>query len=205
MSSAQPLLGAILAGGKSRRFGSPKAQALVDGASMIERVRNALQGVLPDPVLIADPAAEHLPRDLPVHGDLRPGLGPVGGIHTALHLARERERTGAVCVACDMPFLSSDLLRGLIARAERSAADVVASERSTGVGFEPLCAYYSVSCLSDIERFIDSGGRSLMGLLESLQVEPLPLEDLRRWGDPGFLLFNVNTPGDHRRAQSRFD
>lgn len=203
MVSAEPLpLGAILAGGQSRRFGSPKAAALVDGAPMIERVRKALEVVLPDLVVIADPGDDHLPRDLPVKEDLRPGLGPVGGIHTALHRARDRECAGAVCVACDMPFLSADLLRGLVARARRSSADAVASERPAGGGLEPLCAYYAVRCLPRVENYIDTGGRSLLGLLEILTVEALPLEELRRFGDPGLLLFNVNTPADHRRART---
>lgn len=201
--SAEPLpLGAILAGGQSRRFGSPKAGALVDGAPMIERVRQALEAVLPDLVVIADPGDEHLPRGLPAIGDLRPGLGPVGGIHTALHRARDRERPGAVCVACDMPFLSAGLLRELIARAMRSSADTVASERPAGSGLEPLCAYYAVRCLPRIECYTESGGRSLVGLLETLRVEALPLEELRRFGDPGLLLLNVNTPADHRRART---
>lgn len=200
--STEPLpLGAILAGGKSRRFGSSKAGALVDGAPMIERVRKALDVVLTDLVLIADPGGEDLPPDIPVTADLRPGLGPIGGIHTALHRSKDRERPGAVCVACDMPFLSADLMRELIARAKRSSADAVASERPAGRGLEPLCAYYAVRCLPRVENYIEGGGRSLLGLLATLRVEALPLEEVRRFGDPGLLLFNVNTPADHRRAR----
>lgn len=201
MSAEQLPLGAILAGGKSRRFGSPKSRALVDGIPMIERVREALAAVLPDLVLIADPGGEDLPPDIPVTADLRPGLGPVGGIHTALHRAKERERPGAVCVACDMPFLSADLLRELIARSRRSNADSVASERPTGRGLEPLCAYYAARCLPSVENYIEGGGRSLLGLLETLTVKPLSVEELRRFGEPALLLFNVNTPADHRRAR----
>jgi molybdopterin-guanine dinucleotide biosynthesis protein A len=193
-------LGAILAGGASRRFGSPKALARVGGRTIVARVRDALAEAGLDAVLIASESWRFDDLRLPTRGDRLPGLGALAGVETALRWAMEDGRNGALCVACDMPFISPPLLREIAARALEGDADAIVPESGGRRGFEPLCAWYSVDCLPAIERALASGDRSLRALVDAARAERIPLMDVRRCGDPDVIFLNVNTPGDLRRA-----
>jgi molybdopterin-guanine dinucleotide biosynthesis protein B/molybdopterin-guanine dinucleotide biosynthesis protein len=191
--------GAILAGGESRRFGAPKALATVGGVRIVDRVREALAGVVPDLILIANDAALFAPLALPLRADARPGLGALGGIYTALLWAREAGRAGALAVACDMPFLAPPLLARLLA--ERVGADVVAPESGGRRGIEPLAAYYATGCIPAIERALERGERQIVGFHGEVRVKRIPLEEVRAYGEPELLFLNVNTPAEHERAE----
>ncbi|HEU0079440.1 MAG TPA: hypothetical protein VFQ76_17420, partial [Longimicrobiaceae bacterium] len=65
----------------------------------------------------------------------------------------------------------------------------------------PLCAFYSVRCLAEAERMLESGERRLVELLERVRTARVPLEEVRRWGAPEVMFLNVNTPADHARAE----
>jgi FdhD protein len=105
-----PPFGAILAGGESRRFGSPKALAPVGGVRIIDRVVGVLGRVVPDLVLLANEPELFEDLRLPTRPDVRPGLGALGGLHTGLIWARDEGRPGILAVACDMPFPCEPLL-----------------------------------------------------------------------------------------------
>lgn len=195
----RPPFGAILAGGKSRRYGSPKALATVGGVRIIDRVRMALLQVTPDLILIANDAAPYADLGLPTRPDSVPGLGALGGIHTALLWAREEARPGVVAIACDMPFVAPSLL-GRIA-AEAGDADVVAPESGGKRGVEPLCAYYGVGCIPAIEAEIARGERRIVGFYADVRVRPIPLDEVRVYGEPEVLFLNVNTPDEKLLAE----
>src|SRR5690606_14588328 len=133
-----------------------KALAAVGGVRIIDRVIRALRAVTPDIVLITNDPDVFAPVGLAMRADARPGLGALGGIHTALLWAREASRPGVLAVACDMPFLGPRLLARLVEGAARGA-DVVVPESDGPRGVEPLCAYYSTRCIAAIERRIERG------------------------------------------------
>jgi len=102
-------LGALLAGGQSRRFGSDKALAMLDGARLIDRALAALAAEC-DAVVVCgrDLVGVRSVADRP-----GPGLGPLGGLNAALHLARDEGFAGVLTSACDIPVLPEGLLAQL--------------------------------------------------------------------------------------------
>lgn len=192
--------GAILAGGTNSRFGAPKALARVGGERIIDRVVHALQGATPDLVLLANEPELFTDLGLPARPDARPGLGALGGLHTALHWAREAGRPGVLAVACDMPFLSAPLLARIVDLALAGDADVVAPESGGRRGIEPLCAYYGTRCVDAIEARLDRGDRRIIGFHDDVRVLRIPQSDVQRFGSPATLFLNVNTQEDRERA-----
>jgi molybdenum cofactor guanylyltransferase len=186
-------LAAILAGGRSRRFGAPKALAELEGRPLLQWVREAVAEVIPDPVLITNDAEAFRAFGLPTRGDAVPGAGPLGGIHSALQWAAELGRPGALCVACDTPFLAPALLRRLIDRFTGSDADMVAPESTGPLGVEPLCAIYRTGCLAEVTRRLEAGEHALGGLVAALATLRLPLAEVRSLADPETVFHNVNT------------
>ena len=112
------LLGAILAGGRSRRFGSDKAAAAVDGVAMLDRVARVLA--------IECEAVVVIGRDWPglarVEDRPRPGLGPLGGLAGALAYARDHGFDAVLSSACDVPALPPGLA-ALLGPADALLAD----------------------------------------------------------------------------------
>jgi molybdopterin-guanine dinucleotide biosynthesis protein A len=198
MGNGESFLGAILAGGESRRFGAPKALAEVGGRRIVERVRDALAEAGAEVVVIANDASLFADLGLERRADDVAEMGPLVGIVAAVRWAAERGRAGALCVACDMPFLSAALLRRV---AERARPVIVVPESRGRRGVEPLCAWYPVECLVEAERMIAEGSWALHPLLECFPAERVPLAEVERFGDPEIVFLNVNTPADHELAQ----
>jgi molybdopterin-guanine dinucleotide biosynthesis protein A len=105
------LLGAILAGGQSRRFGRDKALVEWRGRTLIEHVADALATSVETLVVCGRTSA---PRGLRVVPDRpAPGLGPLGGVCGALQFAREHGMTHVITVPCDAPVIPCELLEAL--------------------------------------------------------------------------------------------
>jgi molybdopterin-guanine dinucleotide biosynthesis protein A len=188
---------AILAGGGATRFGGkPKGLEVVGGERILDRlVRTMIQSLGEPPLLVANaPDARTWRPDLRVTPDLRPGLGSLGGIYTAVAGAP----APVVCVAWDMPFVSPALVRALADGLTRH--DAVLPESDGRRGVEPLCAAYGPGCLDPIAERLDAGDLRAIAFHPRISVGILPLAEVRAYGDPAFLFFNVNTADDLARA-----
>jgi molybdopterin-guanine dinucleotide biosynthesis protein A len=191
---------ALLAGGANRRYaGQPKALEAVGGEPIAVRAIRALREAAGRVVLVANEFDTYRALGLEMRSDLRPGLGALGGIHTAVCWAEEAGYLGALVAACDMPFLSAQLLRELVRDA--GGDEVVAPESESRRGLEPLCAWYGSGCREAIEAALDRGDRHVISIFGDVPVRTLPLDELARFGDPELMFLNVNTPEDRERAE----
>jgi len=191
--------GAILAGGEAKRLGgAPKGLLEVGGRRILDRLVDAFQEALGSlPLLVANaPEAAGWRPDLRVVADVRPGMGSLGGLHTAVVEAP----APVVCVAWDMPFVPP----GLIARLAAGLADADVCIPASGGrrGLEPLCAGYGPGCAPAMAAALDRGDLRAIAFHEAVRVRVIPEGELRRiaGGDPGRLWFNVNTAEDLRQA-----
>jgi molybdenum cofactor guanylyltransferase len=207
---------AILAGGQATRFGGCDKSALVVEGETIRARQLAVLAQVADDIMIVGCVARRLqPSDveglqpsgvrsvqpddadgttaLPVRTmpDRVPGLGPLGGLHTALS---ETRGDALVIVAGDMPFVSAPFLAHLLALT--SEGDAVVPR--TGRGYHPLCAAYTRACLEPIARRLADGRLKMIGLFEDVHVRTVTTAEMRVFGDPDTLVANVNTPGEYR-------
>ena len=192
------ITGAILAGGRSTRYGGlPKGLELVRGVRIIDRVRAALEPVVDELLLIAndDEAGDWLPG-VRCDRDVLRDVGSVAGIHAALvHAA-----SPVIVVAWDMPFVPTDLLAEL--RDAGRDSDAAVPESDSRRGLEPLCAYYAPKCVSAIERRIAAGDRRVIAFYDDVRVKRVNAETVARFGDPALLFMNVNTPEERILAEA---
>lgn len=150
--------GAVTAGGRSSRFGSDKALALLDGRTLLERACASLQGC-PTRLLIAPPGRYTLPAHLgrwDTHADLRPGEGPLAGLESALTHAPP----GWVAfTGVDLPWLTPEYWHALSAAVTPGRLSVQATD---GQGRpQPLGALYHTDLLPHVSTLLDSGERRL--------------------------------------------
>src|SRR3546814_13961187 len=93
------LLGAVLAGGRSSRFGSDKALAMLDGRTLLDHAAAAL-GAHVETVVIC---GRHVPGMTGLADRPAADMGPLGGLNAALHQDRKSVGEGkSVSVRVDL-------------------------------------------------------------------------------------------------------
>ncbi len=131
---------------------------------------------------------------IPIQPDLRPGNGPLGGIHAALSTARSER---VFVTACDFPFLHARLIKGLARHSEYHDAVMPHNEH----GPIPVCAFYSLKCLPSIETSISHGKLKATEFLKQVDVFLMSGEGLSELDPDGSALTNLNDPEDYERAR----
>jgi molybdopterin-guanine dinucleotide biosynthesis protein A len=165
-------LGAILAGGKSSRFGSDKAFAELRGATLIEHARAALAGQC-DAVIVVG-------RDGGIPDWPAPGLGPLGGIAAALNHALVHGHGQVLTCGVDSVGLPADL------RARLSPAPAFVASQPV-IGLWPAGAAAALAT-----RLSGSGSHSIRAFAADLAASAVELD-----GD----LANINTRADLARLE----
>jgi molybdenum cofactor guanylyltransferase len=188
----EDVLGAILAGGRSTRLERPKATAPLGGRPLLEYPLRALESAGLETVLVAKRDTLLPPDAAPLWEEPDEPVHPLLGVVTALEQADGR---AVLACACDLPFLPP----GLVARIAGDRAHLVVPR--TGERLHPLFARYTNGLLPALRKALGSEEplhETVLGL------EPVILDerDLRHFGDPARLLFNVNTPDDLERAEA---
>jgi molybdopterin-guanine dinucleotide biosynthesis protein A len=115
-----PCTVAILAGGRSRRFGSDKALARLDGRTLLDIVLGRFRGRFPELLLVVD-QLDRFPvaPDVRVVADRFTDCGPLGAVHAALE---EAAHPLVACCTVDAPFVEPPLLARLASALDGGAA-----------------------------------------------------------------------------------
>jgi molybdopterin-guanine dinucleotide biosynthesis protein A len=190
MDPFSDITGVILAGGKSSRFGSNKALAMVDGKPLIQHVADLMSSLFPECILITNTPAEYEFLSVPMTHDRYQDSGPLAGIHAAL-LKISTPR--AFVVACDMPNLSPELIQYICNINEQEYEVIIPSPEK---GQEPLFGIYHKKSLEVIESYLQQKDFKIISVLEDLQVRQVSEQEiLSITGDLGCFK-NINRPTD---------
>jgi molybdopterin-guanine dinucleotide biosynthesis protein A len=160
-------IGILLAGGMSRRFGSPKAFAKINDKFFYEHVWHALDVSCDDVVIVTrDELMPRFPEQLDVIIDLPSlsGLGPLVGIYTAM---TERPANQYLVLPCDMPFIGQKETAALIQLAE--GHDVTAVR--TSEEHLPLFSIWNHRVKKDLMREILNKQLSVMKFLDQVETK----------------------------------
>jgi len=192
------ITGVILAGGKSSRFGINKAFSEINGSRLIDIVAGLLTSIFTRTVLITNSPEEYSYLGLPIRKDLIRGLGPIGGILTGLEDISDE---AGFFIACDMPFVSEDLIRYIVS--VRGEFDAVVPKIDWKI--EPLHALYRKSCLPVIRELIASGVYQTIKAFDRLNVRYLNEAEIKA-NDPQMRsFFNVNRPEELVNTLNRIE
>jgi len=189
MSLYTDVSGVILVGGKSTRYGRNKALVKIGGIPLIERVTHVLQPLFKNVVLITNTPKTYAHLNLPMYQDIIKGLGPLGGIYTALKSISEE---AGFFVACDMPTLNPDLIAYMVELWKDH--DVVAPKITWKI--EALHALYRKSCLPPIEKLIKNGQYQVIRFFDLVSVRYVDENEIKRFDPSLRSFFNINLPED---------
>ena len=158
----------MLAGGRSSRFGSDKAKAVLDGRALADHARALLLPYVEHAVIAGRNGAI---SDLPSLD-----LGPLGGIAGALGYAASYGFTSVLTIACDMPWLPEGLLAALAKQSPAYCPDA------------PVLGHWETRSFGALIAHIEtSPRRSVRGWAKAIGAVPIPASAP---------IPNVNTPQD---------
>jgi molybdopterin-guanine dinucleotide biosynthesis protein A len=189
-----PLKGLLLAGGHSKRMQRDKATLDYGGQGALERTLAMLAPLVTEAFVSIRADQANDPRRA-VHAclaDRIPDLGPIGGIHAALHADPQ---AAWLVLAIDLPFLDVATLQQLISsRVPQKLATAFLGSHDGKP--EPLCAIFEPTARLALNAWIDAGQRCPRAFLAQHDAQLLTLANPRA-------LDNINTGEEYAEAQSR--
>ncbi len=189
------ITGVIQAGGRSVRMGGrPKALLELGGRRIIDRVADVVRAVADDVLIVTNTPELYASLGLPMVPYSFPDHGSLGGIYSWLRAA---SGDAAFTVACDMPFLMTEVARLVTTRA--GLADVVVPR--VGEQWETLHACYAKACLPPIEARLRAGRLKIVGFYDEVRVLTIAAEEVARYRAPEIVFMNVNTPEELEAAR----
>ncbi len=176
------ILGAVLAGGQSSRFGSDKALAQWGGRSLLSRAVETLSG-LSDAVVIVGRESGEETGDTPCIPDWpKADMGPLGGIAGALSHAATHHFTSVITCGVDSAELPKNL------------AELLA-EPPAYLESQPVIGHWKSDAASTVQAILQSEGRhSMIALAQATNARAVKLADIPA---------NINTPADLAAVEKR--
>lgn len=155
--------GCIIAGGRSGRFGADKSVHEFNGKPMVSHVYDAVKPVLDDVFIAANDPEKFAFLGLPVVPDIISGIGPLGGMYTALETF---DIDRVFVFPCDMPYINTGLIRFMCSI--EPVYDIVVPR--IGEWYQPLHAVYSHRCGNAIKESISRGDYRMNGFYAGLNI-----------------------------------
>ena len=165
------ILGVVLAGGQSTRFGSDKALAELGGRTLLSRAYDTLSGFCEFVVVAGrDKGPGHVIPDWP-HG----GMGPLGGIAAGLRLAQDENYEAVLTCGVDSVQLPENLLE-------------ILSPAPAYLEDQPVVGLWPAGAAPTVERILESDGRhSMLAFAEAVAARAVKTKSKSA---------NINTPAD---------
>lgn len=186
----------IIAGGQSKRFGSPKAMAELNGRPLLFHVHERLAQQSLAPIAIntnVGVADEAFKADFDILRDeAYAGCGPLAGLLSAFKFAIALRASIVATVPVDTPFLPLNMLEKLLAAGAPSIAESCGRKH-------PICGLWPICLQTKLIHFLESGQRSVLSWVDECQARSVDFER-QRCIDP---FMNINTP-EHLRKAERF-
>ena len=204
MSSTAPVVGILLAGGKSSRMGGgDKCLRPLGGRPILAHIIERLKPQVSDMIINANEDASRFAGfGLPVVSDSITGYaGPLAGVHAGLAWIKRRRPDSAygVTVATDTPFFPADLVPRFLAEVRDPPALLVARSAE---GVHPVIALWPIALAADIEDALKHGLHKVGGFTEQHGAIEVPFPPARIGGAEIDPFFNINRPEDLAAAEA---
>jgi len=189
--------GIILAGGKSSRMGTDKGLQEFCGKPLISYAIQVLSELC-STIVISTSSGEYQSFGYKTVADEFPGIGPMGGIYSALRQSKTEKN---LVLSCDLPFVSVGLLSFII---ENSGGFDVSVPWEGKRHYEPLCAFYRLSAQDKMAEFIRKGNYKLPDFFEETRINKLIIDKNLNFYHEN-LFMNINSKHDLNTAKKLMD
>lgn len=193
------ILGIVLAGGRSSRFGTNKAEAMLCGKSLLDRVCERAAPQVQTLLINRNDDGNHgKSRRFETLPDAFPGEGPLAGVLAGLARARDEGYAVVATFPCDTPLLPRDTVASLYGGLTASHADICVAKHNAAEQF--AVALWRVSCAPVLLNAFSDGLRSIRSAQDVFSTVAVEFPSLGE-GPDGNAFFNINTTSDFAHAE----
>ena len=195
------ILGTVLAGGKSQRFGEDKSQVKLDGKVLIDYILNEISDEFKEILIVSNNKIKFKNSDnISIIGDLKKDQGPLGGVLSAMKWIKEKKKDykWISTFPVDTPFFKKEILQNFLREInlEESNLFFIKSNNTR----HNIFGIWSIDLMEKLEEDLNNGERKVEVWANKVGVKVINMEF--RNEDP---FFNINTKDDLEKAKEKIN
>ena len=191
------ILGTVLAGGKSQRFGEDKSQVKLDGKLLIDHILNEIINEFKEILIVSNNQINFKHSDkISMVSDLKKDQGPLGGVLSAMKWVKEsnKDYKWISTFPVDTPFFKKEILQNFLSEInlEEGKLFFIKSNNTR----HNIFGVWSIDLMDKLEEDLNNGERKVESWANSVGVKVIDMEFLNE--DP---FFNINSKEDLEKAK----
>ena len=192
------ILGTVLAGGKSQRFGEDKSQVKLNGKLLIDYILSEIIDEFKEILIVSNNQIKYKNyKNISLINDLKKDQGPLGGVLSAMKWAKEKndKYKWISTFPVDTPFFKKDILQKFLSEidSEESKLFFIKSNNTR----HNIFGIWSIDLMKKLEHDLNEGQRKVEVWANSVGVKVINMEFINK--DP---FFNINTKEDLEKANN---
>ena len=195
------ILGTVLAGGKSQRFGEDKSQVKLDGKLLIDFILSEIVDEFKEILIVTNnQIAFQKSKKISTIKDFKKGQGPLGGVLSAMKWAKEKNSNykWISTFPVDTPFFKKKILKKFLSEIniEESKLFFIKSNNTR----HNIFGMWSIDLMKKLEEDLNKGHKKVETWANSIGVKIINMEFM--YEDP---FFNINTKDDLEIAKKKIE
>ena len=195
------ILGTVLAGGKSQRFGEDKSQVKLNGKLLIDYILSEIIDEFKEILIVSNNQIKYKNyKNISLINDLKKDQGPLGGVLSAMKWAKEKndKYKWISTFPVDTPFFKKDILQKFLSEidSEESKLFFIKSNNTR----HNIFGIWSIDLMKKLEHDLNEGQRKVEVWANSVGVKLINMEFINK--DP---FFNINTKEDLEKAKEKIN
>lgn len=193
------ILGTVLAGGKSQRFGEDKSQVKLGDKLLIDYILSEVIEEFKEILVVSNSLIDFRKSEkITVIEDIKKNLGPLGGVLTAMKWIKDNNKDykWISTFPADTPFFKRSILQKFLQdiQPEESKLFFIKSNNTR----HNIFGIWSIDLIDKLEEDLNKGERKVELWANSIGVKTINIEFQNE--DP---FFNINTKEDLEKAKDR--
>jgi len=193
------ILGTVLAGGKSQRFGEDKSKVKLNGTLLIDYILSQIIDEFKEILVVSNNKIYFKNSEkISIIEDFEKGQGPLGGVLSAMKWVKKKNKDykWISTFPADTPFFKKEILQKFFKKIkiEESRLFFIKSNNIR----HNIFGLWSIDLLGELEEDLKKGDRKVELWANKVGVKVIDMEFINE--DP---FFNINTKEDLKKAKER--
>ena len=195
------ILGVVLAGGKSLRFGEDKSQVKLNNKSLIDHILSEVLTEFKELLIVSNnPIEFNKSENISVISDFKNNLGPLGGVLTAMKWIKDNNKDyqWISTFPTDTPFFKNQILKDFHDKINLKNGKLFFIKSNNTR--HNIFGLWSIDLADKLEKDLENGDRKVEDWANKIGVNIIDMQFEKN--DP---FFNINTKEDLEKAKNIFN
>jgi molybdopterin-guanine dinucleotide biosynthesis protein A len=195
------ILGVVLAGGKSLRFGEDKSQVKLNNKSLIDHILSEILTEFKELLIVSNnPIKFNKSESISIISDFKNNLGPLGGVLTAMKWIKDNNKDyqWISTFPTDTPFFKNQILKDFHDKINLKNGKLFFIKSNNTR--HNIFGLWSIDLADKLEKDLENGDRKVEDWANKVGVNIIDMQFEKN--DP---FFNINTKEDLEKAKDIFN